>query len=1006
MKRISHSFALCLVMGISVSRLFSQDITIASDNASNYPPGGLNNGSNGGTGFNPWNVWSSGGTGGFGGYFVGNPAAAGISGMSSNSFGLYAKQSSGAYANTERRFNNSLAVGQTLSFQWSINWDSGAEGKGVDIYSGSSKILNIQNGGSSDIFCNGSNIGFAYGTGAMTWSFSRTAVNTISVSANGRNGFDSFSTNIVVADGAIDRLVFYAYNLQNGDEAQPYFNNLLVTEPVASSMAVPGNHAFAGTWQPDGRSGTGMTRSSNPATPNLWELVFNVVDAKPISFQFAANGSWDFSWGNDPARPGYAKRGGAPISFAIPATGAYKFTFDQSTLAYSITRVDKSSFGTYQKFADFYYLTGGASDDFDKDGLTNTQEYDLNTDPTNRDSDGDTLADSAEVNAAAATNPLSSDSDNDGLPDWWEVAQGLNPNSSSGMDGTLGDPDSDGFNNKVEFEGQSNPLSAASVPANRSVTFTLDLNRQIAAGSFVATGSTVEVWGTFNDWGNFTNKYGLTNNGSGTYSGTFVVPGAAGSTNRYKFVTLDSSNTLSWEPGSDRVLVMGASGVATNLPVAYLGEVRPVTYSVNMAVQGQLGNFTVGGTNKVFVVGTDIPGGWDLGTELTRVGTSDVYSGTVWITGKEGGTSNFKFKAGNALGYEDGTLLGTDTRVLTLGARDQAQTNSEVYFNNANGVRLVTFSVNMNVQTNTNKLSFNPAADNVEVRGTFNNFGGGTNWRLTNNGSGIFTGSFTIPGSEGVTNAFKYVALVGSNVAFERVDIPRANSLLNRTFVFGPSGTPQDVHSVASPALFSQDDGIGPVITLKGLDPISLNVGDSFVDPGATVSDLLEGVGADIMGTGTVNTAVVGTYTLTYNAADAASNQATPVMRAVVVKSTGSSFAGWLGSSTPSAELLQQYAFGAPSAANPVNESNLPTGGANGSDLVLTYYVRQEATNPYLVIPQLSSDLADSNSWSTNGITHANLGTNSVDGVSVVKKTASVPIDSTNRKFLRLKLSE
>jgi hypothetical protein len=121
---------------------------------------------------------------------------------------------------------------------------------------------------------------------------------------------------------------------------------------------------------------------------------------------------------------------------------------------------------------------------------------------------------------------------------------------------------------------------------------------------------------------------------------------------------------------------------------------------------------------------------------------------------------------------------------------------------------------------------------------------------------------------------------------------------------------------------------------------------------------------------------------------------------------TESSFLGWLGSNAPSAELLLQYAYGAVSPSNTVNRSNLPASGVSGGNLVLTYYVRDKATNLSLVIPQLSSDLANTNSWGTNGITQANLGTNSVDGVNVVKKTAAVPINSTNRKFLRLRISE
>lgn len=986
------SVSLGFIVVLAAAHSFAQTITTASDSAANYS-GGWNSGSNGGTGFQAWNIWSSGGTGGFGGNFVGNPADGGIAGMATNSFSLYANPTgSGASANAERTLITSLAIGQTLSVQWGVNYDSGSGGnKGFNLYSGGAEIFNINNAGSSVITCNGTDVNFGYGTAAMTWSFTRVNATTIGISANDRDGTGAFETNVVVSNGAIDKLRFYASGMQSGNQAQPYFNNLKVTEPVATSLAVPGDHAFRGPWFPDGRLGTGMTRSNDPATPNSWSLRFNVYDAKTISFKFVANGSFDFSWGTDPGQPGFAKRGGDPIQFTIPATGAYDFKFDQFTRQYSVSRV---VFPSYQEFADFYFLQGGQSGDPDNDGLTNGQEFVQNTDPTNPDSDGDTLSDLSEVNTSS-TNPLSADSDSDTLPDWWEVAQSLNPNSSVGVEGSFGDPDADGFTNKQEFEGQSNPKLASSVPANRAITFSLDLNRQITEGSFVTNGSAVEVWGTFNDWGNFTNKFNLTHNGAGTYSGTFVVPGAAGATNRFKFVTFNSNNTLTWEPGGDRVLVMGASGVATNLPLAYLGEVRPVTFSVNMAVQKQLGNFTVGGTNKVFVVGTDIPGGWDPGTVLTQVGNSSVYSGTIWISGQKGSLSNFKFKAGNTLSYEDSTLLGTDTRVLTLGERDLPQTNEEAYFSNANGLRTVTFAVNMAVQTNTNKLSFNPATDTVEVRGTFNSFGGGTNWRLTNNGTGVFTGSFSVPGTDGATNGFKYVALVGTNVAFERVDLSRTNSLLNRTLVLGSSGTPQTAHSEASPALFSLDDGVGPAITLNGPATVNLNAGDNYTDQGATATDAIEGacsVAVGVSPTAAISTITLnpGTYTVTYSASDAAGNVGAPVTRTVVV--TGSTFAGWSGGSTLDTETLAKYAIGGASSLTTLGEA--PKVGTGF--LVPHHYSYIEAVvrtddSKLTVVGEASTDL-------TAGFDTS--GTWTVEGAAQGVSQSNVPSGCERKKFI------
>ena len=1003
-------------MGISLSRLFSQTITIANDSAANYS-GGWGSGTNKGTGFQAWNIWSSGGTGGYGGYFVGNPTDGGITGMAVNSFGLYANPTgSGASSNAERTFNNSLAVGQTLSFQWGINYDSGPGGnKGFNLYSGGVEIFNINNAGSSAITCNGTDVGFGYGTAVMTWSFTRVDSSTISISANDRDGVGTYATNVVVSNGGIDKLRFYASGMQAGNLAQPYFNNLSVTEPDATSMAVPGDHAFLGAWSPDGSNGTGMTQSSDPATPYLWTSYFKSSDARLISFKFVANGSFDYSWGVDPSRTGYAKRGGDPIKLIIPATGLYKFSFDQSTLQYSLVRAGSGDFGSYQVFADTYSVGVESADD-DGDGQTNGQEYVLNTDPSNSDSDGDTLSDGQEVNVTL-TSPLLADTDADTLPDWWEVAKGLNANSSTGNDGALGDPDSDTFTNKQEFEGQSNPLSAASVPANRSVTFAINLNRQITAGTFPTNSSAVQVWGTFNDWGNFTNKYSLTNNGSGTYSGTFVVPGAAGSTNRYKFVTFDSSNTLTWEPGNDRLLVMGSEGVSTNLPVAYLGEVRPVTFSVNMGVQVALGRF-IHGTNKVFVTGNDIDGGWDPGTELARVGSTDVYSGTVFVSNVEGTNSPYKFRINNSLGYEGDVNPdpAVDTRILALGARDLDQTNAEVYFNNVTNVpanRTVTFAVNMNVQTNTNKLSFNPATDTVEVRGDFNSFSGGTLWRLTNNGSGIFSGSFVLEGAEGGTNGYKYVALIASNTntttVWERVDVPRTNSNVNRTFTLGPTNTAQTVHSVASPALFSLDDGVGPVITLKGANPLNLNVGETFVDAGATVADGVEGAGADIIGTGTVNTAVAGTYTVTYNASDANGNAATPATRTVVVAAVGTTFAGWSGGAALNADNLAKYAIGGAGSLTAQGEAPKIV---SGGPLMGQYYTYIEAVvrtddSKLTITPEATTDLgagfSTNGTWNTEG---ASLGVSQVGVPAGCERKKFILWQLTppgDRKFLRLK---
>ncbi|MDX8390655.1 MAG: DUF5011 domain-containing protein, partial [Mariprofundaceae bacterium] len=78
-------------------------------------------------------------------------------------------------------------------------------------------------------------------------------------------------------------------------------------------------------------------------------------------------------------------------------------------------------------------------------------------------------------------------------------------------------------------------------------------------------------------------------------------------------------------------------------------------------------------------------------------------------------------------------------------------------------------------------------------------------------------------------------------------------------------------------------DQTPPVIALNGTSPMTVALGDTFTDPGTTVTDNVD-TGLTATATGTVNAAALGTYTLTYNnVIDAAGNSATPVTRTVNV---------------------------------------------------------------------------------------------------------------------------
>ena len=85
------------------------------------------------------------------------------------------------------------------------------------------------------------------------------------------------------------------------------------------------------------------------------------------------------------------------------------------------------------------------------------------------------------------------------------------------------------------------------------------------------------------------------------------------------------------------------------------------------------------------------------------------------------------------------------------------------------------------------------------------------------------------------------------------------------TDISGVSTPPTNLFNIAVA------DTTAPALTLNGAATMAVELGGTFVDPGAAASDLVSGP-RPVTITGTVNTAVIGTYTLTYTATDAAGN--------------------------------------------------------------------------------------------------------------------------------------
>ncbi|WP_019029781.1 PQQ-binding-like beta-propeller repeat protein [Colwellia piezophila] len=129
----------------------------------------------------------------------------------------------------------------------------------------------------------------------------------------------------------------------------------------------------------------------------------------------------------------------------------------------------------------------------DSDALSNLEEFQHATDPTNSDSDNDGLSDSDEVNVHLS-NPLSSDSDKDGMPDAWEVSQSLN--LLDGNDALL-DADDDGISNLDEYSEQTDPHDGNSIP-NIIETLLLSFEDAILPIDWLIDDALASSWGVSN----------------------------------------------------------------------------------------------------------------------------------------------------------------------------------------------------------------------------------------------------------------------------------------------------------------------------------------------------------------------------------------------------------------------------------------------------------------------------------------------------------------------------
>ena len=105
------------------------------------------------------------------------------------------------------------------------------------------------------------------------------------------------------------------------------------------------------------------------------------------------------------------------------------------------------------------------------------------------------------------------------------------------------------------------------------------------------------------------------------------------------------------------------------------------------------------------------------------------------------------------------------------------------------------------------------------------------------------------------------------------------------------------------------EDTTAPVITLTGANPQTVEVGGSYTELGATASDNYDGdiSGSIVIDASTVNTSVVGSYSVTYDVTDSNGNAAVQVVRTVDVVDTTAPVISLVGSNPQTVEVGSAY---------------------------------------------------------------------------------------------------
>jgi len=198
--------------------------------------------------------------------------------------------------------------------------------------------------------------------------------------------------------------------------------------------------------------------------------------------------------------------------------------------------------------------------------------------------------------------------------------------------------------------------------------------------------------------------------------------------------------------------------------------------------------------------------------------------------------------------------------------------------------------------------------------------------------------TYSEPGAT-ATDSIDNDATLTTNIAISgTVD---TNTIGSYTLTYNVSDTAGNAAVPATRAINVSDTG-APVISLIGNNIMTVEQGSAFTDPGASATDAVDNnvtLTNNIAVTGTVNSATLGNYVLSYNVSDSAGNAAATVTRTVQVVTAADTTAPIItlnGNSSITIDQFSTYADLGATATDNIDNNSTITANIQNSGIVNT----------------------------------------------------------------------